>query len=138
MKITLNRKNEHFHFKAVNESNLELNIDASPEIGGEDKGFRPMELMLSAVASCSSIDLLLILKKQKQEVVHIKIEATAKRTATNSKEFESVNLHYILDGEIKVQKLERAIDLALTKYCSAILSLNPIIEVTSSFSINGE
>lgn len=138
MKITLNRENKHFHFKAINESNLELNIDASPEIGGEDKGFRPMELMLSAIASCSSIDLLLILKKQKQIVDNIMIEATAERTSTSSKEFKSVNLHYKLDGQITSSKLERAINLALTKYCSAILSLNPSIYITSSFSINGK
>ncbi len=136
MKITLNRENKHFHFKAKNDSNILLNIDASADIGGENKGFRPMELMLSGIASCSSIDLLLILKKQKQIVDNIKIEASAERTTTNSKAFKSVNLHYILDGEIAPLKLERAIDLALTKYCSAILSLNPEVIISSSYVIN--
>lgn len=135
MKIKLNRVNKHFHFEARNESNVLLNIDASPEIGGEDKGFRPMELMLSGMASCSTIDLLLILKKQKQIVSDIKIEATAERTETSSKEFKSVNLHYVLTGEISINKLERAIDLALTKYCSAILSINPNISVTTSYTV---
>ena len=136
MKITLNRENKHFHFKAKNDSGILLNIDASADIGGENKGFRPMELMLSGIASCSSIDLLLILKKQKQSVDNIKIEATAERTTTSSKAFKSVNLHYILDGKIEPLKLERAINLALTKYCSAILSLNPDVIVSSSYVIN--
>jgi len=136
MKVTLNRENKYFYFIAENESNLLLNIDGSSSIGGENKGFSPMELMLSGMASCSTIDLLLILKKQKQIVDNIKIVATAERTDTKSKAFKSVNLHYILDGVISSLKLQKAIDLALTKYCSAILSLNPDVIITSSYHIN--
>ncbi|WP_107037760.1 OsmC family protein [Brumimicrobium mesophilum] len=135
MKITLDRKNEFFHFTAQNESGLSLEIDGSPEIGGENKGFRPMELMLSGMASCSTIDLLLILKKQKQVVTDIKIETSGERSSGVAKEFKSVHLHYILTGEISSDKLERAIKLAITKYCSALLSLDPKIEVTSSYEI---
>jgi uncharacterized OsmC-like protein len=135
MKIKLDRKNEFFHFTAHNESGLSLEIDGSPEIGGENKGFRPMELMLSGIASCSSIDLLLILKKQKQVVKDINIEVSAERTTSAAKQFKSVHLHYILTGEISSSKLERAIDLAITKYCSALLSLDPNIEVASSYEI---
>jgi putative redox protein len=137
MKITLSRENEFFHFNAKNESNLNLNIDGSSSIGGENKGFSPMELMLSGMASCSTIDLLLILKKQKQLVSTINIEASAERMDTPAKEFKSVHLHYILEGEIVEKKLERAIDLAVSKYCSALLSLNPTIVITTDFSING-
>jgi|SRR5690554_1121974 len=135
MKITLNRKNEFFHFTAQNESGLSLEIDGSPEIGGENKGFRPMELMLSGMASCSTIDLLLILKKQKQLVSDIRIETSGERSSSPAKEFTNVHLHYILTGEISSDKLERAINLAITKYCSAILSLHPDIKVTSSYEI---
>ncbi|RYM31290.1 OsmC family peroxiredoxin [Brumimicrobium glaciale] len=135
MKIKLDRKNEFFHFTAQNESGLSLEIDGSPEIGGENKGFRPMELMLSGIASCSTIDLLLILKKQKQVVEDISIETSGERSESDAKEFKSVHLHYILTGAISSSKLERAIDLAITKYCSALLSLDPNIEVTSSYEI---
>ncbi|PWH86729.1 OsmC family protein [Brumimicrobium oceani] len=135
MKIKLDRKNEFFHFTAQNESGLSLEIDGSPEIGGENKGFRPMELMLSGIASCSTIDLLLILKKQKHLVSDIRIETSGERSSSPAKEFTSVHLHYILTGEISSDKLERAINLAITKYCSAILSLHPDIKVTSSYEI---
>lgn len=136
MKIKLDRKNEFFHFTAQNESGLSLEIDGSPEIGGENKGFRPMELMLSGIASCSTIDLLLILNKQKQVVEDINIEISGKRSNSAAKQFKSVHLHYILKGDISSSKLERAIDLAITKYCSALLSLDPKIEVTSSYEVN--
>lgn len=138
MKIKLSRENDLFHFNAKNASNLNLDIDGSPSIGGENKGFTPMELMLSGMASCSTIDLLLILKKQKQIVDSINIEASAERMETPAKEFKSVHIHYILEGEIAGAKLERAIDLAISKYCSALLSLNPTIVVTSSFTVNGK
>src|SRR5690554_7429749 len=106
MKITLNRKNEFFHFAAQNESGLNLEIDGSPEIGGENKGFRPMDLMLSGIASCSNIDLLLILKKQKQVVKEIDIEVSAERATSDAKEFKNVYLHYLITGEISSDKLE--------------------------------
>lgn len=135
MKLSLERKNNAFHFEAKNDTGLLLNIDGSPEIGGEEKGFRPMELMLSGIASCSTIDLLLILKKQRQTVENIKIEAYAERTKDDSKKFKSIELHYIVFGEIANLKLEKAIDLSITKYCSAIQSLQPEIEIKTSFSI---
>ena len=67
MEVKLKRVNKAFHFEAVNENKIKVNIDASPAIGGEDKGVRPMELLLMGVAGCASIDLGLILKKQKQD-----------------------------------------------------------------------
>tara|TARA_R110002050_G_scaffold268372_1_gene410402 strand:- start:11 stop:421 length:411 start_codon:yes stop_codon:yes gene_type:complete len=136
MKVTLTRKNKAFHFEAINEADLILNIDGSPEIGGENKGFRPMELLLSGIASCSTIDLLLILKKQRQAVEDIKIEGTAERSTEAAKEFKKIHLHYIIEGEVVTDKMEHAIDLSINKYCSAIQSLSPAIEITTSFKIN--
>ena len=135
MKIKLNRKNKAFHFKAKNESNLSLDIDGSPEIGGENKGFRPMELLLSGIASCSTIDLLLILKKQRQVVEDIRIEASAERTLEDSKKFKSIHLHYLIYGKISPVKLEKALKLSLTKYCSALQSLDSEININSSYKI---
>jgi uncharacterized OsmC-like protein len=135
MKITINRQNKAFHFRAKNESNLNLDIDASFEIGGENNGFRPMELLLSGIATCSTIDLLLILKKQKQIVEDITIEAIAERTTEDSKKFKSIQLHYLVYGEISPVKMEQALALSITKYCSAIQSLDPAIRIKSSYKI---
>lgn len=135
MKLFLERKNNAFHFEAKNETGLTLSTDGSPEIGGENKGFRPMELVLSGIASCSSIDLLLILKKQRQIVNDIKIEVTAKRNENDSKSFKEIHLHYIISGNIKLSKMDQALELSITKYCSAIQSLNPEITINTSYKI---
>ena len=135
MRIHLKRKNQAFNFEAENESGLRLNTDGSPQIGGENLGFRPMELVLTGVASCSTIDLLLILKKQRQEVTDIEIIADAVRTEDDAKRFEKISLTYIVSGKVEETKLQKAIDLALTKYCSAVLSLNPDIEIKSEYKI---
>ena len=84
MKVELNRKNKLFHFEATNEEKIRVNIDASPEIGGENKGVRPMELVLMGLGGCASIDLGLILKKQRQELDDYKISIEAQRTISKT------------------------------------------------------
>ena len=66
MKIELNRLNDAFHLEAVNEQGKTVHIDASPDIGGTNQGMRPMQLVLTAMGGCSTIDIINILKKQKQ------------------------------------------------------------------------
>ena len=66
MKIVINRLNDAVHFEGTNAHGNTIHMDGSPEIGGEGKGVRPMELLLFGVAACSSIDVVSILKKMKQ------------------------------------------------------------------------
>lgn len=135
MKIDVTRVNKAFHYEAKTEDKIKINIDANRAIGGEGKGVRPMELVLMGVAGCASIDLGLILKKQKMELVDYNIEVTAERNDNIAKNFKSINLHFELYGNLAVQKVERAIDLTLTKYCSVVLSLSKDIKITSTFRI---
>lgn len=135
MKITLQRKNQAFHYEAENEEHLKISIDANPEIGGEGKGVRPMQLVLMGLAGCASIDLGLILKKQRQELVNYEVEVKAERNEDTAKAFKSIHLHFILAGKLDASKVEKAIELTLTKYCSVALSLSKDIELTSSFEI---
>ncbi len=135
MKVNLKRKNKAFHYEATNENKIVINIDGSPEIGGENKGARPMELLLMGLGGCASIDLGLILKKQKQELVDYKVEVSAVRTTDVSKAFESIHLHFNLWGNLDAAKVERAIELTLTKYCSVALSLNKEIKITNTYVI---
>ncbi|MBL4594046.1 MAG: OsmC family protein [Flavobacteriales bacterium] len=135
MQVKLKRVNKAFHYEAVNDNKIKINIDANPAIGGEDKGVRPMELLLMGVAGCTSIDLGLILKKQKQELIDYQVDVTAERNDNVAKTFKSIHLHFTLWGEINHTKVERAIDLTLSKYCSVALSLNTDIEITNTFTI---
>ena len=135
MKVNLKRVNQAFHYEAVNEDKIKVNIDANPAIGGEGKGSRPMELVLMGLAGCASIDLGLILKKQRQELDDFQIEVAATRDETSAKAFKIIHLHFILTGNLAPDKVEKAIELTLTKYCSVALSLDKNIEITYSYTI---
>jgi putative redox protein len=135
MKVNLKRVNQAFHYEAKNEDNIVVNIDANPAIGGEGKGSRPMELVLMGLGGCASIDLGLILKKQRQVLDDYQVEVSAKRDETPSKAFKSINVHFVLTGSLDADKVEKAIDLTLTKYCSVALSLNKEIEITATYTI---
>jgi len=135
MKVNLKRVNNAFHYEAFTTDKIKIDIDANPSIGGEGKGTRPMELLLMGVAGCASIDLGLILKKQKQELTDYNVEVTALRNDNVAKAFRSINLHFVLYGNLEDSKVARAIELTLTKYCSVALSLDKEIEITSTYTI---
>ncbi len=135
MKVNLKRINKAFHYEATTEDKITINIDANPAIGGEGKGARPMELVLMGLGGCASIDLGLILSKQRQELVGYQVEVSATRDETPAKAFQTINIHFGLTGNLDSTKVEKAIELTLTKYCSVALSLNKEIEITATYTI---
>lgn len=135
MKVILDRKEEPFHFEAIDENGFKVQMDANPAIGGLEKGMRPMELLLAAAGGCASIDLGLILKKQRQVLEDYQVEVSGVRKTDTSKSFEKIHLHFVLYGNLDSSKVERAIILTVTEYCSVLLSLNKEIEITHSFEI---
>jgi putative redox protein len=139
IKIELSRLNDAFHFEARNESGNKVHIDASPDIGGTNQGMRPMQMLLAAMGGCSAIDLVNILKKQKQELKDIKITVTGEREkdATPSL-FTEVHAHYKLFGAVDKDKAERAVTLAVEKYCSVAKTLEAKAKITYSFEIVGD
>ena len=119
MKIELKRVNDAVHFEASAPStNVKVHIDGSPEIGGEGLGVRPMEMVLMALASCSSLDLVSILKKQKQDLQDISVSVEGERREELPPVFTKINMHFTLKGDIDPVKAERAAELAVKKYCS--------------------
>lgn len=137
MKITINRLNDAVHMEAQNEDRVTLQMDGSPEIGGINAGFRPMQMLLAAAGGCSAIDVVGILIKQKQNPDDLMIEVTGEKVSVGTySEFKSIHLHFIFKGEHLVEnKLSRAIDLSLTKYCSVSKTLEKTATITSSFEI---
>lgn len=136
MKIELRRVNKAFHFEAKDSEGFSIQIDANPQIGGEGKGTRPMELLLMGIGGCASIDLGLILRKQRQELVDYKMEVEAQRNQEVPKQLTKVTLHFHLWGKLDASAVEKAIVLTLQKYCSVILSLDPSIPVDYSYTIH--
>jgi putative redox protein len=119
VKIELKRVNDAVHFEASAPStSVKVHIDGSPEIGGEALGVRPMEMVLMALASCSSLDLVSILKKQKQDLQDISVSVEGERREELPPVFTKINMHFTLKGDIDPAKAERAAELAVKKYCS--------------------
>lgn len=137
MSITLSRENGAAHYVARNAEAITVSIDGAPAVGGEGRGFRPMELLLTAIASCATMDVGPILAKQRQTVNDIQVSATGERQAGTPSPFSTIHLTFALSGEIEVSKASRAVELAVTRYCSARASLDPAIEVTWAVTVNG-
>ncbi|MEM9623562.1 MAG: OsmC family protein [Pseudomonadota bacterium] len=112
------------HFQAVADSGHTVNIDGPEDAGGQNKGTRPMELMLMGVGGCTSFDVVNILAKTRQKVTNCVTHITAKRADTVPQVFESINIHFVIEGEgLDAKKVERAIHLTADKYCSASIML---------------
>ena len=136
MKIEINRLNDGYWMEAINEGGNKMHMDASPDIGGTDHGFRPMQLLLTALGGCSAIDLISILKKQKQELEDITITVTGDREKdTVPSLFRGVHVHFSLYGNLEEDKVKKAVSLAVEKYCSVAKTLEKTATVTHSFEI---
>jgi len=119
VKVELKRVNDAVHFEAsAPSSTVKVHIDGSPEIGGQGLGVRPMEMVLMALASCSSLDLVSILKKQKQDLKDFSVSVEGERREQLPPVFTKIHMHFTLTGEIDPAKAERAAELAVKKYCS--------------------
>jgi putative redox protein len=106
-----------------------LIIDGSPEVGGEGRGMRPMEVLLSALASCSAMDVLHILRKQREPIERLQIDIEGVRADTSPSPFTHATLVFTAHGPVDRHKLERAVGLAVDKYCSVRASLAPEVDV---------
>jgi putative redox protein len=139
MKVELVRVDDAFHFEAVGASNVPNHMDASVDIGGHNLGARPMEMLLMGLGGCTAIDVILILKKQRQVIEDLKITVEGDRIKIEGTEmsvFRKINVHFAFKGDLDQAKVERAINLSMEKYCSATAQLRPSAEITHSFSIN--
>ena len=127
MKISLKRIDDAFHFEAKNEDGRTVHIDAAEKIGGRNQGVRPMQMLLMGAAGCAAIDIISILKKQRQKISDFEIEADGEREVPAVKGeaavFQEVNIHFKFKGKIDSEKAKRATELSMEKYCSASKTL---------------
>ncbi|TLV01136.1 OsmC family protein [Dyadobacter luticola] len=139
MKVELVRVNDAFHFEGSGSSEIKVHTDGAPDIGGHNLGVRPMELLLMGLASCSAIDVVLILKKQRQEISDFRISVEGDREQepdTQRKPFTKIHLVFKLAGnQLDENKVNRAIGLSMEKYCSATAQLEALAEITYSVEI---
>ncbi len=137
MKITVTRINNAFNLEARNEDGNRLLMDSAPEAGGSGLGMRPMQLLLSSLGGCSAMDVITILKKQKQEIDFFEIEVNGNREKTGDVSlFRNIELHFKLKGAVERDKLEKAIVLSLEKYCSVAKTLEPTARISYKITLN--
>ena len=123
-------------FLAESGSGHKILMDGPPDTGGQNLGPRPMEMLLMGTGGCTAVDVMLILKKSRQEICDCVVEIEAERAPKDPKVFTRIHFHFILTGKkMKPQQVERAISLSAKKYCSASIMLGKTAEMTHDFEI---
>jgi putative redox protein len=122
--IEVNRVNGDFGFEASDEHGHSVQMDTSPETGGQNFGVRPMQMLLMGLGGCSGIDIVSILKKQRQEVESFKILIGGEREqGIEPSLWKHITITFELTGKIDPEKAARACELSISKYCSVAATL---------------
>ena len=127
---------DNMSFVGESGSGHSIVMDGPPEFGGRDLGVRPMEMLLLGLGGCASFDVVSMLKKSKQDLVHCEVEITAERADKEPKVFTKIHLHFVLSGnDLSNKRVARAIELSAEKYCSASIMLGKTAKVTHDYEI---
>ena len=136
MKATIDWQGQ-LQFSGTADSGHTVTIDGPPDIGGENAGFRPMEMMLLSVGGCSAMDVMHILKKSRQDVTRCHIEIDGTRATTDPKVFTDIHLQFVVAGNnLNEKHVARAVQLSAEKYCSASIMLAASVNITHDYTID--
>ncbi len=106
--------------EGTSDSGFKVPLGTAPEIGGDDDGFRPLELLAVGLAGCTAMDVVSILTKKRQEVTSFEVKVHADCQEAHPKVFTHLTIEYIVGGkEISREAVERAVQLSAEKYCPA-------------------
>lgn len=123
-------------FEGSADSGYTVNLGASPSVGGDDDGFRPMELMLLSLAGCTAMDVISILRKKRQHITGLQVAADATTAREHPKVFTHITLKYIVQGiNVEREAVERSIELSTTKYCPATAMLSQAVPIDTEYDI---
>lgn len=123
-------------FTGTADSGHAIVMDGAPESGGQNKGARPMEVVLIGMGGCTSFDVVSILRKSRQEISGCVAEVDAQRAETDPKVFTHIHIHFVVSGKnLDSKKVQHAIELSATKYCSASIMLGKTAKITHDFEI---
>ena len=113
-----------------------ITMDGPPEIGGENLGVRPMEMLLLGGAGCTMIDVVSTLKKMRQDLTQCETKVNAQRANDHPKVFTDIHIQFVIKGkDLDQNKVEKAITLSAEKYCSASIMLGKTASITHDFEI---
>jgi putative redox protein len=128
--------NGRMSFTGKADSGFTVPLGADPSVGGDNDGFRPMELMALSLAGCTAMDVISILQKKRQEVTGFEVRVETERATEHPKVFTLMTIVYVLEGiKIDPAAVERAIQLSAEKYCPAQSMLAKAVEVKHKYHI---
>ena len=123
-------------FEGTANSGFKVNLGGSPAVGGNDDGFRPMELIAIGLAGCTAMDVISILTKMRQEVTAFEVSAEADRADKHPKVFTAIRIHYTITGHnINPRMVGQAIELSEVRYCPAQAMLSKSAPIELSYEI---
>jgi putative redox protein len=127
---------EGMQFVVETGSGHSFTIDSVPDVGGNDTGPRPFELLAAGLAGCTGMDVISILRTMRQKPTGLKVHVTSERSIEHPKKFVSIHIEYTITGfDLSEDRVARAIDLSETKYCPAMASLRAGSPITSNYTI---
>ncbi|QWD79608.1 OsmC family protein [Polynucleobacter sp. MWH-Spelu-300-X4] len=123
-------------FSAETGSGHLVNMDGAPEAGGKNLAPRPMEMMLVGAGGCTCFDVVMILKKARQDIRNCEVTLEAERANEDPKVFTKINMKFTVTGKgLDRSRVEKAVELSHDKYCSATIMLGKTAEITHSIEI---
>lgn len=131
------RWTKNLQFVGLDADKRSLALDGLPEAGGEGTGFRPMQLLLIALAGCTAMDVASILRKQRQDLTALYVSVTGHRVEEHPRIFDQIRVEYVFRGRnLDKTGIEHAISLSETKYCSVEAMLDATrTRITSTYRI---
>ncbi|UTT41577.1 OsmC family protein [Exiguobacterium aurantiacum] len=122
-------------FQTTTPSGHDVTLDAGEDVGGLNTGPRPTEMLLQATAACTGIDIVSILHKMRLPLERFEMKIDGVRATEHPKKFTAIHILYVLDGDMPEERVRRAIELSVDRYCSVSHSLNATL--TYSYQLNG-
>ncbi|MGE3608347.1 MAG: OsmC family protein [Bacteriovoracaceae bacterium] len=119
-----------------NNHGIKTFTDATLDTGGEDKGPTPKELVLNAMMGCTAMDVVSILKKMRQEIKEFKMDIEAEKTTEHPTHFKTALINYYLTGELDAEKVKKAVDSSLTKYCGVNYMISFTCDINFKVIVN--
>lgn len=111
---------ERMSFEGSADTGFTVPLGTSPEVGGDNDGFKPLELLAVGLAGCTAMDVISILQKKRQEITSLEVRVHADRAADHPKVFTHIVIEYVISGvDISEDAVKRAVQLSEEKYCSA-------------------
>ena len=127
---------EGVSFAGQSESGHTVVMDGAPEAGGRNLGVRPMEMLLMGLGGCSAFDVVMILRKSRQQVTDCVADLDATRADADPKVFTKIHVHFTVTGKsLDPKRVEQAVKLSAEKYCSASIMLGKTAEITHDFEV---